>query len=46
MAQCIYRLMPNVYQWIERLASNTLVPVVFCLFKVDKRRFRESDARK
>jgi len=29
MAQCIYRHMPNVYQWIERLALNTLVPIVF-----------------
>jgi hypothetical protein len=29
MAQCIYRHMPNLYQWIERLALNTLVPIVF-----------------
>ena len=25
MAQCIYRHMPNFYQWVERLALSTLV---------------------
>jgi hypothetical protein len=29
MAQCIYRHLPNFYQWIERLASSTLVPAIF-----------------
>jgi hypothetical protein len=29
MAQCIYRSMPNSYQWIECLTRSTLVPVIF-----------------
>jgi hypothetical protein len=41
MAQCIYRSMSSLYQWIEGLGLNTLVPVVLCLIQVDKLVFRD-----